>query len=129
MTTSPLNKLLSNFEKEILAKSKESIAATHKIFNQENDKHLFNITTKVTKKGVKTSLIDVIDNNVVLLSMTEKNNGKGFKFSKELKNATFEDLFDMSLLIDFNSKNKESGLQGNLPLLVATEEGFKMVIM
>ena len=129
MTTSPLNKLLSNFEKEILAKSKESIAATHKIFNQENDKHLFNITTKVTKKGVKTSLIDVIDNNVVLLSMTEKYNGKGFKFNKELKNVTYDNLFDMRLLIDFTSKDKESGLQGNLPHLVATEEGFKMVIM
>ena len=129
MTTSPLNKLLSNFEKEILANSKESIVATYKIFNQENDKHLYNITTEASKKGVKTSLIDVINNNVVSLSMTEKYNGKGFKFNKELKNVTYDNLFDMRLLIDFTSKDKESGLQGNLPHLVATEEGFKMVIM
>ena len=129
MKTSLLNELLSNFEKKELTKSKESIASTHKIFNQENDKHLFNITTKATKKGAKTSLIDVIDSNLVLLTMTEKNNGKGFKFNKDLKNATYENLFFMSLLIDFNSKCIESGLQGNLPLLVATEEGFKMVIM
>ena len=129
MKTSLLNELLSNFEKKELTKSKESIASTHKIFNQENDKHIFNITTKATKKGAKTSLIDVIDNNVVLLSMTEKYNGKGFKFNKELKNVTYDNLFDMRLLIDFTSKDKESGLQGNLPHLVATEEGFKMVIM
>lgn len=127
-TLSPLQNAIANFEKQQLADWKKSITSNHKIFNQENDKHLFNITTKATKKGIKTSLIDV-NGDVILLSMTEKNNGKGFKFNKELKNATYENIFDMSLLIDFNSKCKESGLQGNLPLLVATEDGFKMVIL